>query len=121
MGTGRSRSRCMPCGSWRDDTHGFQPMSVGGSSRSAAPPGGAGMARFPDAHVGWRFVEVEIAAALGPTPQAKEVERAEEPRGAITPAGACGPRLHFAAASASASVRVVLHRDDLSFVEANDG
>ncbi len=52
-----------------------------------------------------RFVEVEIAAALGPTPQAKEVERAEEPRGAITPAGACGPRLHFAAASASASVR----------------
>ena len=27
-GTGRNRSRCMPGGSWRDDTHGFQPRSV---------------------------------------------------------------------------------------------
>src|SRR6266480_1250621 len=60
---------------------------------------------FPDAHVRRRFVEVEIAAAPGPTPQAKEVERADEPPNAITPAGACGPQLHCAAASASASVR----------------
>src|SRR5438093_12887182 len=60
---------------------------------------------LPDADVGWRFVEVEIAAALGPTAQAKGVERANEPRSAFTPACACGPQLHFAAASASASVR----------------
>ena len=44
-GTGRSRSRCMPCGSWRDDTHGFQPRSVRGGSRSAAPPGADGRGR----------------------------------------------------------------------------
>ena len=59
----------------------------------------------PDAHVRRRFVEVEIAAAPGPTPQAKEVERADEPRNAITPAGTRGPQPHCAAASASASVR----------------
>jgi hypothetical protein len=44
-GTGRNRSRCMPGGSWRDDTHGFPPRSVGGSSRSAAPPGADGRGR----------------------------------------------------------------------------
>jgi hypothetical protein len=44
-GTGRCRSRYMPCGSWRDDTHGFQPRSVCGSSRSAAPPGAEGRGR----------------------------------------------------------------------------
>jgi hypothetical protein len=34
--------------------------------------------RLPDADVGWRFVEVEIAAAPGWRPQANEVERADE-------------------------------------------
>src|SRR2546426_2431312 len=66
---------------------------------------GTRMARFPDAYVWRRFIEIEIAAARGPTSQAKKVERAGEPRSAITPAGSCGLQLHFAAASASASVR----------------
>src|SRR5213593_4906804 len=36
----------------------------------------AGTTRLADADVGWRFVEVEIAAAPGWRPQANEVERA---------------------------------------------
>ena len=106
-GTGRSRGRCMPCGSWRDDSHGFQPRSVCGSfqKRGSARRGRAGTARFRDADVRRRFVEVEVAAAFGPNPQAKEVERADEPRSAITSAGRCAAKRHFVAVSASASVR----------------
>src|SRR5437588_2989371 len=55
--------------------------------RGSARRGRAGTARLPYAHVRRQFVKVEIAAALGPTAQAKEVERANEPRSAITPAG----------------------------------
>ena len=73
--------------------------------RGSARCGRARTAQFPDADVRRRFVEVKIAATLGPTPQAKEVERAGEPPSAITRAGTCGPQLHGAAASASASVR----------------
>src|SRR3989454_2292272 len=74
-GTGCSRSRCMPCGSCGDDTQGFQPRSVCRQlrKRGSAGRGGPGTARFSDADVRRRFLEVEIAAALGPTAQAKEV------------------------------------------------
>jgi hypothetical protein len=62
------------------------------------------MAWFSDPYV-WRFIEIEIAAARGPTSHAKKVERAHEPRSPIAPGGPCTSQLHFVAASASASVR----------------
>src|SRR5437867_2998654 len=80
-------------------------------ARRSARGGRARTARFPDAPVRRRFVEVEIAAAFGPNPQAKEVERADEPRRAITPAGSCGPQLHCAGGERFRLGAVVLHRD----------
>src|SRR6266542_557172 len=72
--------------------------------RGASGRRGARMARFSDAYVWWRLIEIEIAAARGPTSQTKKVERPGEPPSAITPAGTSGPQLHCAAAIASASV-----------------
>src|SRR6266545_3878401 len=46
-GTARSRSRCMPRGSWRDDTHGLQPSGLcpEGLGRQVLGGGRAGVPR----------------------------------------------------------------------------
>ena len=106
-GTDRSRNRCTPCESWMGPSS-LIPAEVRGWQFEKCGSAGRGRARtawFRDARIGRRFVEVEVATAPVRRAQAKEVERANEPSGAVAPAGTCVPQRHRTAASASASVR----------------